>query len=135
MRGWTGIDNDGKDIGVDNQSLLDVVPGLTAVRGFPWQVPGSGVNDFRMDGIDCQRLDFVNFAAALRADLRPCSTAVARTEDSGERSCIKNAWIGRRLYEGVHGLTAEMRTTRSRSRPRSWLIQSPPSSEFFQAPT
>ncbi len=104
-----GIDDDRKHIRVHNQSLLDVVPCLAAVRSLPWQVPGSRVDRVSVARVYRQRFNLVNLVAARRADLRPCRAAVARPEDSLQCSRIKCARIGRRLRQRVNRLPFEPR--------------------------
>src|SRR5258708_9128575 len=43
-----GIDDDGEDVRVVDEPLLDVVPVRAAVRRLPGKVPGAGVNRLRI---------------------------------------------------------------------------------------
>ena len=81
-----GIDDDRKHIGVFDQALLDVVPVLAAVGRFPGQVPGAGIDDIGVNGVHRQRLDFVNLAAAMRADQRPGCAGIGAAIDTFEGS-------------------------------------------------
>ena len=87
MCGCVGIDDDGEDVGVDDQPLLDVAPGLAAIGGLPGQVPGSRVDDVGICGIDGERFDFVDLVTAGRADLRPGDAGIAGAKNALESSC------------------------------------------------
>ena len=50
----------------------------------------------------------MNLVAARRADLSPCRSAVARTEDSFQCSGVQNLRIGRRLRKRVHWLALKL---------------------------
>jgi hypothetical protein len=39
-----GIDDDGENVGIDDQTFFDIAPSLAAVGGLPGQVPGSDVD-------------------------------------------------------------------------------------------
>ena len=66
-----GINDDGEHVGVFDDAFFDVLPVLAAVVRLPGQVPGSGVDDVGVGGVDGERLDLVNLFAAGRADEVP----------------------------------------------------------------
>ena len=104
-----GIDDDGEDVGVNDQSFLDVAPGLAAICGLPWQVPCSCVDGAGICGIDSQRFNFVDLVTAGRADLGPGCAGIAGAIDTLEGSCKKHVGIGGRRRQGVNRLALEER--------------------------
>src|ERR1019366_9630619 len=43
--GPAGIDRSEENVGIQEHSLLDAVPALAAIFGFPWQVEGAGIDN------------------------------------------------------------------------------------------
>src|SRR5436305_11282236 len=46
-----GIDDDGENVGVIDDAVLDIVPALAAIAGLPRQIPGTGINYIVIGGI------------------------------------------------------------------------------------
>ncbi len=102
-----GVDEDGEDVGVVDDALLDVVPGLAAVGGLPGQVPGAGVDGIGIGGVDGERLNLVNLLAAGRADLIPGDACIGAAKDSLQRACEEEIGILGGDGEGADGLAVE----------------------------
>ena len=103
-RGIVRVDDDGEDVGVVDQALLDAVPGLAPVLGLPGQVPGAGVNDVGVARVDGHRLDVLDLGVMLGRDALPGVAGVAGAEDAVERARHQGVVIGDRHSQGADGL-------------------------------
>ena len=101
------IDDDRKYVRVVDDALLDVAPGLAAVRGLPRQMPCARVDHIGVRWVDGQRLHLMNLPAPRRTDLRPGDAGIRAAENPFERSGKEHGGIRGRLGKGANRLAAQ----------------------------
>src|ERR1051325_2529702 len=87
------VDIDRKDVGIVDDAVLDVSPGLTAVGRFIRQIPGARVDGVDSSRIDGQRLDVDQAGRVVGRQLGPGVARIVRTEDAVESAGDKYVWI------------------------------------------
>src|SRR5882757_11332816 len=91
------IDDDREHIRVVDDALFDTVPSHAAVGRLPRQMPGSGIDDLWIGGIDRDRFHLVDLRAVCRTDELPMLAAVLGAIDPGQGSHDPYLRIGGRL--------------------------------------
>src|SRR5438045_7987251 len=82
-----GIDDDGENVGVIDDAVLDIVPALAAIAGLPRQMPGTGINHIGVGGINLDRLNIPDHLATLRSGDLTGLSCVTRSVHTIQISC------------------------------------------------
>ena len=98
------IDDDGENIRIIDHALLHIRPALAAVGSLPGQMPGAGVNDLRIFGIDGHRLKVLDLRVMRRADLVPAFAPVEAAINTINGARHDNFRVARGQSHGPHRL-------------------------------
>src|SRR2546427_13218608 len=89
------VNVDGKDIRVVNDSVLNGLQRLSAIRRLVGKVPGAGINDIGAARVDGERFDMNQSRSAVSRQLSPGLAGVVRTKYPVEGSGNKDVRIQR----------------------------------------
>src|ERR1700722_16106593 len=80
---------------------MDVMPVVPAVAGFPCQVPGSGIHNVRIFGIDGDGFDVLDYTVVRRNPL-PIVAAIVAAVNAIEGASNYHLIVGSRYCHGAH---------------------------------
>src|SRR5262249_42455796 len=92
--GTRGVDDDGKDVRVVDDAVLDVVPALAAIAGLPRQVPRARIDYVRICRIDRDGFNVLDLSAGFGRDALPRLSGVSRAIYAVERPCNQAVRVG-----------------------------------------
>ena len=81
-----GVDDDGKYIRVVDHALVDVLPIGACIGGLPRQMPGAGIDDIGILGIDSDRFNILDLGMVGRGEPLPTIATIFAAEYSVQRT-------------------------------------------------
>src|ERR1019366_6351844 len=102
---------DAEHIGIVEYAFLQIVPSCAAIDGLPRQVPGAGIDNIRVLGINGdgdkipQRGMVLDGDMVLRRNALPGSAAITGTEDPVQSADHEDVMVARRHGQGADRLT------------------------------